>query len=134
MYSGHGTRDSGLLLMKRSHSYKRADRVSELVRHEISTILLRDVKDPRIETVTVTRVKITDDLRSARVYFGVLNKTTQVEEIESALQQASSFIHKLMARRLRLKNTPKLVFEFDRNLDYSYRISEILQSIGDEEE
>ncbi len=120
--------------MKRSHSYKRADRVSELVRHEISTILLRDVKDPRIETVTVTRVKITDDLRSARVYFGVLNKTTQVEEIESALQQASSFIHKLMARRLRLKNTPKLVFKFDRNLDYSSRISEILQSISDEEE
>lgn len=120
--------------MKRSHSYKRADRVSELVRHEISEILLRDVKDPRIETVTVTRVKITDDLRSARVYFGVLDKTAQVEKIEAALGQASSFVHKLLARRLRLKNTPKLVFEFDKNLDYSFHISEILKSLGNEEE
>ncbi len=119
--------------MKRTFSYKRSDRVSELVRHEISDILLKDIKDPRMETVTVTRVKVSDDLRSAKVLFGVMDKTAEVEDIREALQQAGNFMHKLLARRLRLKNTPKLIFEFDRNLDYSFHISSILDTIREDE-
>lgn len=119
--------------MKRTYSYKRSDRVSELVRQEIADILLKDIKDPRMETVTVTRVKVSNDLRSAKVLFGVMDKTAEVEEIRESLQLAGNFMHKLLARRLRLKNTPKLLFEFDRNLDYSFHISNILDTINKEE-
>ncbi len=117
--------------MRRSQNYKRADRVGELIRHEVADILLKEIKDPRIGSVTLTRVKITDDLRSARVYFGVLDRTTHVEEIEKGLEAAGSYVHRLLVKRLRLKTVPRLSFHFDRNLDYSFHISGILKNLDE---
>ena len=118
--------------MSRSFDYKRADRVGELLKHELSEILLKEAKDPGIGEVTITRVKVSDDLRSAQVYFGVLDRTTMVEQVETGLQRASSFMHRLLGKRLRLKHVPRLTFIFDRNLDYSVRISKILSEIDEE--
>jgi ribosome-binding factor A len=118
--------------MTRSFDYKRADRVSELLKHELSEIILREAKDPGIGEVTITNVKVSDDLRSALVYFGVLDRTTEVSRVEEGLQRASSYIHRLLGKRLRLKFVPKLTFVFDRNLDYSFRISKILNEIDQE--
>ncbi|UCG38761.1 MAG: 30S ribosome-binding factor RbfA [bacterium] len=118
--------------MPRSFEYKRADRVSELLKHEISEILFREAKDPGIGEVTVTRVKVSDDLKSAVVYYGVLNRTTEVQQVAEGLHRASSYIHRLLGKRLRLKYIPKLTFVFDRNIDYSFRISEILREIDEE--
>ena len=120
--------------MKRSPDYKRADRVGELIRQEVSNILLKEVKDPRIGFVTLTRVKVTDDMRSAQVYFGVLDRTAHVEEIEKGLEAAESFVHRLLVKRLRIKTVPRLNFHFDRNLDYSFHISEILKDLEEKEE
>ena len=120
--------------MTRTFDYKRADRVSELLKHELSQILLREAKDPDIGEVTITSIKVSDDLRSARGYFGVLDRTGEVERIEEGLQRASSYMHRLLGKRLRLKNIPRLTFVFDRNLDYSFRITEILSEIEKEED
>ena len=110
-------------------NYKRSDRVSELIRHEVAEIIFRETKDPRIGTVTVTRVKVSDDLRLAKVYFGVLDRTAQVEEVEKGLERASSYIHKLLVKRLRLKVVPRLTFHYDKNIDYSFHISKILKGL-----
>jgi ribosome-binding factor A len=118
--------------MSRSFDYKRADRVSELLKHELSEIILREAKDPGIGEVTITRVRVSDDLRSAQVYFGVLDRTTEASRAEESLQRASSYIHRLLGKRLRLKFIPRLTFIFDRNLDYSFRISKILNEIDQE--
>lgn len=118
--------------MPRYSDYKRADRVGELVKHEISDILRKEAKDPGIGEVTITRVKVSDDLRSAQVYFGVLDRTAEIEQVEEGLQRASGYIHRLLGKRLRLKYIPKPIFIFDRNLDYSFRISEILREIDKE--
>ncbi len=120
--------------MRKQLDYKRADRVGELIKHEMSEILLREAKDPRIESVTITRVQLTDDLRSARIYFGVLDRTAQIDEVEEGLEKASSFIHSLLVKRLRLKFIPRMTFHFDRNLDYSFHISRILDDLDVEED
>ncbi|GBE15913.1 ribosome-binding factor A [bacterium BMS3Abin14] len=120
--------------MRRSLNYKRADRVAELIRHEMADILLKEIKDPRVGSVTLTSVKVTDDLRSARVYFGVLDRTTHIEEIENGLEAAAGYFHRLLLKRLRLKTVPHLTFHFDQNLDYSFHISEILKDLEEGEE
>ncbi|UCF30076.1 MAG: 30S ribosome-binding factor RbfA [bacterium] len=119
--------------MSRSQEYRRADRVGELIRQELAEILLKEVKDPRVGTVTITRVKVTDDLRQAKVYFGVLDRTTQVEEVAQGLEKATGHIHRLLGKRLRMRIIPRLSFSFDRNLDYSFHISRILRDIEADE-
>ena len=118
--------------MSRSFDYKRADRVSELLKHELSEIILKEAKDPGIGEVTITRIKVSDDLRAAMVYFGVLDRTTEADQVAEGLQRASSYMHRLLGKRLRLKHIPKLTFVFDRNLDYSFKISKILSEIDEE--
>jgi ribosome-binding factor A len=118
--------------MPRYSDYKRADRVGELVKKEISDILRKEAKDPGIGEITITKVKVSDDLRSAHVYFGVLDRTSEIEKVEEGLRRASGYIHRLLGKRLRLKYIPKPIFIFDRNLDYSFRISEILKEIDEE--
>ncbi|MBN2720257.1 MAG: 30S ribosome-binding factor RbfA [Proteobacteria bacterium] len=119
--------------MPRSHDYKRSDRVGELVMHEISDILRKEAKDPSIGEITIMRVKVSDDLKFAQVYFGVLDRTAEIEKIEEGLQRATGYIHRLLGKRLRLKHVPRPVFIYDRNIDYSFRISEILKEIGEED-
>jgi len=119
--------------MARIHDYRRADRVAELVRSEVSQILLREAKDPAIGTVTLTRVKVSDDLRSAVVYYGVLDRTAEVEEIQQGLDRAIGYIHGLLGKRLRLRFTPRLTFIFDKNLDYSFHIDKILKDLDEED-
>jgi ribosome-binding factor A len=120
--------------MPRSTDFKRADRVAELVRSELSQILLRDVKDPSLSTVTVTRVKVTDDLRMARVHYGVLNRTSEVEDIQQGLERAVGYIHTLLGKRLKMRFIPKLTFIFDKNLDYSFHIGKIIEDLDIPEE
>ena len=118
--------------MPRYSDYKRADRVGELVKKEISDILRKEAKDPGIGEITITKVNVSDDLRSATVYFGVLDRTAEVDRVEEGLRRASGYIHRLLGKRLRLKHIPRPTFVFDRNLDYSLRISEILKEIDEE--
>ena len=75
--------------MSRPFDYKRADRVSELLKHEISQIVLREVKDPAVGEVTITRVQVTDDLKLATVSFGVLDRIDEAEQVTASLQRAA---------------------------------------------
>ena len=118
--------------MSRKFDYKRADRVSELLKHEISEIIRKEAKDPSIGEVASTQVKVSDDLRSALVYFGVLDRTAEADQVQEGLQRASSYIHRLLGKRLRLRFVPKLTFVFDKNLDYSFKIAKILSEINEE--
>lgn len=115
--------------MPRSADYKRADRVAELVRSEVCQILLREAKDPALAKVTITRVKVADDLRTAKVHYGVLDRTDEVEEIQKGLERAAGYIHTLLGKRLKMRFTPRLTFHFDRNLDYSFHIGKLLDDL-----
>jgi ribosome-binding factor A len=116
------------------NSFKRADRVADLIRTEISDLLLKQVRDPRIGAVTITGVKVTDDLRTARIFFVELGKDQCSEEVRAGLGKAAGFLRRELGRRIRLRSVPELLFSYDPSFAYGDRIERLLSEIHREEE
>lgn len=114
---------------------RRSDRVGDLIRAELSDLLLREVKDPRVKLASVTEVDVTSDLRRAVVKVSVLGgeEEQRLETVE-ALRHARGFLRTELAHRLRLRVTPELQFELDRGAEHSQRISEILENLNGRDE
>ena len=111
----------------------RMERVQELMKQEISKIILEDVKDPRVGFVTVTRVHVTNDLRSARVFVSLLGGDEQMADCWRGLNRSLGFIRREVGRRVRLRYTPELSLEIDDSMAYSAHIQELLLGIQREE-
>ncbi|MEE9912185.1 MAG: 30S ribosome-binding factor RbfA [Deltaproteobacteria bacterium] len=115
-------------------NFKRADRVGELIMAEMSDILLKVVKDPRLHAVTITAVKVTDDLRNARIFFVELGKDELNEEIQEGLSKAKGFVRRELGRRLQLRFVPDIHFVHDKSFGYGNRIEKLLAEIAQQEE
>ena len=109
-------------------TYKRSQRVGDLLRREIADIIMRRVKDPRIGFVTVTGVDITDDLKIAKVFVSCLKDEEKDTTLE-ILNAAKSFIRSEVARRIRIKVIPTLEFRVDESMGYGDRIDKLLREI-----
>ncbi|MCM8770752.1 MAG: 30S ribosome-binding factor RbfA [Candidatus Omnitrophica bacterium] len=107
----------------------RVERVSQILKEEISNILHDEIKDPRLGFITVTRVELTNDLRQAKVFFSVLGSETEQKDTKQALESSGGFIRRLIAQRLNLRFTPEIVFKLDRSAEYSIQIQEALNKI-----
>src|SRR3989454_12545048 len=108
----------------------RADQVGEQVREEIMSIIQRDLKDPRIGFVSITAVRMSPDLRSARVRVSVLGDESQQRDSLSGLRSATGLIRRQLGRRLQnLKFSPELRFEIDPSIEYSIHIAELLKEV-----
>jgi len=112
----------------KEHSH-RPERVADLLRQELSQLLEREVKDPRVGFVTITRVGVTRDLQTARIGVTVLGDANQVEQSLAGLAAAQGFLRHQLARRLGLRHTPALLFELDERLESEQRIEELLRQI-----
>ena len=104
----------------------RPDRVGEEIRHELASLLSREVHDPGIGFVTLTRVKVSPDLQLARVFYTMLGDDAQRRETEKALGRATPFLRRQIGARIRLRRVPELRFEFDRSVENQDRIEKIL--------
>ena len=102
------------------------------MKQEISSIILRELKDPRIGFVTVTSVECTGDLREAKVYVSLMGSDQQVKDCWQGLQSSLGFIRREIGKRIRLRFTPEISFVVDKSLDYSAHIQELLLKIQDE--
>jgi len=115
-------------------NYPRSARVAELIQSELARMLLRDVKDPRLENVVITRVDLTNDLREAVVYFRRFGEgrgsETEVAEGFEGLERASGFLQGKLGNRLRLKHTPRLKFCVERDLGGGGRIDQLVNELG----
>jgi ribosome-binding factor A len=108
----------------------RADQVGEQVREEIMSIIRRDLKDPRIGFVSITAVRMSPDLRQARVRVSVLGSTDDQKASIRGLVSAKGLIRHELGRRLQnLKFSPELRFELDSSIEYSVHISELLKEV-----
>jgi ribosome-binding factor A len=105
---------------------RRNERVAEEIREEVAQIIGRELKDPRIGFVTVTRVALTPDLRTAHVNVGVLGDALQHEKTLTGLRQAAGFVRRELGRRIRMRHTPELVFHYDEGLDATDRVAALL--------
>lgn len=108
----------------------RANRVAEQMKKELGDILTRKVKDPRVGFVTVTDVEVTGDLQQATIYISVLGDEKQKKDTLLGLSQAKGFIRSEIGKRIRLRKTPEIAFEFDEALDYGNRIETILRDLN----
>lgn len=115
-------------------SFKRATRVADLIMADISNILLREIGDPRIKSVTITGVKLTDDLRFARVFFVEMGKDTCDPRTKTALQNATGFLKRELGKRLKLRYVPDIIFVCDESFAYGSRIDKLLAEIRTAEE
>ncbi len=114
-------------------NFKRVNRVGDLIKTEISDILLKDVRDLRIRHVTITDVKMTDDLRLARIFFVPLGEVTCSDEIMEGLRNASKFFRRELGKRLRLRYVPGITFIYDKSFEYGDRIDRLLAKIEGKE-
>lgn len=114
-------------------SQLRVEKVQELMKQEISQIVQRELKDPRIGFVTVTSVECTGDLREAKIYVSIMGSEQQVKDSWTGLNRGLGFIRREIGKRIRLRFTPELTFELDKSLDYSAHIQELLLKIKAEE-
>ena len=96
---------------------------------EISYILMQEVKDENIKFVTITDVKVTNDLSFAKVYFTVLNEEYKKETLK-ALNQASGFIRKKLCDRIDIRHMPELEFVFDESIEYGQNIEKIIEDLN----
>lgn len=112
----------------------RANRVAEQMKQELSDIISRRLKDPRVGFVTITDVDVTGDLQQAKVYFTVLGDEEKKATTKEALEKASGFIRSEIGSRIRLRKTPEIFFEFDESIDYGNRIEKLLSDLNKDEQ
>lgn len=107
---------------------RRLERVAHLVQAELGRLLLEEAKDPRVREVAITAVRMTADLRLARVYFRTLAPDADPEPARRALERAGPFLRGAVGRALGMRNTPELRFEYDETLDTARRLDSLLAS------
>jgi len=110
------------------HPYKRSARLGLLIKEEVADIILRKVKDPRLGFVTVTDVKMTEDLKIARVFISVMKEEQEGLSLE-IISSAKGMIRAELSKRIRVKFIPTLEFMIDQSIETGSRIDELLREI-----
>lgn len=114
-------------------SQVRANRVAEQMKKELGDIIGRKLKDPRVGFITVTDVAVTGDLQLATVYITSLGNEREKQETLKGLEKAKGFIRSEIAKRIRLRITPELSFEFDASTEYGNKIDQLLRQLHESE-
>ncbi|MFC5712106.1 30S ribosome-binding factor RbfA [Thalassorhabdus alkalitolerans] len=107
----------------------RAHRVGEQMKKELADIFTREIKDPRVQFVTVTGVDVTGDLQQAKVFITVLGDEEEKAKTVKALQDAKGFIRSEVGQRIQLRKTPDISFEIDESIEYGNRIEQLLKEV-----
>lgn len=108
---------------------RRTKQVGEMLREELSDIIRREVKDPRIGFMSITSVEVPPDLRSAQVFVSVLGTDKERDDTLDALRSAARFIRFHLKPRLRMRQIPELEFRDDRSMEYAQQITATLREI-----
>ena len=109
---------------------RRGARLAEEIREEVARIIGGGMKDPRLGFVTVTRVSLTADLRTARVLISILGDPKERAKSLGILRRASGFVRRELGQRLNIRHTPEVVFVHDEGLDNSERVARLLDEVA----
>lgn len=100
-----------------------------MLQKEISELLVRKVKDPRLELVTITGVKISPDLKLARIYFSRFGTTEDLKKVMEGLESSAGFLRRELGQRMKLRHVPELIFTHDTSFEYGDRIESLLKEV-----
>lgn len=112
----------------------RQKRVGQLLRQEISDMILREIKDPRVAFVSVTSVDLTADLRRAKVHVSVLGSESKRKSSIAGLRSAAGYIRRELGHRLRLKYVPEISIVYDDSIEEGSRILALIDSVAPKED
>ena len=98
-----------------SQDFKRSDRIADLIKVEISKVLSHEVKDPRVQGITVLNVLLTPDMKKADIFISNSNSFNEIdpEEVKIGLEKAKGFIRRKLSRNLSLRRTPEIFFKIE---------------------
>ena len=117
--------------MAAPHFHK--ERLSELMHREISAVIARELRDPRIPSIlTITGIQLGADLRNATVFFSVFNDEFSKNDVTKALNKAAPYIQRLVASRITIKHFPRLYFKHDDSLKHTQHINGLFEEIKDD--
>jgi len=116
-------------------TFKRSDRVGSLIQKNVADILMKGIKDPRLETTVITGVKMSDDLKYARIYFSISGGGSEgkKKEVSEGFRSARGYIKRTLASQLGLRYMPELQFSYDDSLDYGSHIDKLLREVQETE-
>jgi ribosome-binding factor A len=114
---------------------KRVDRVADLLRQEVADLVLRRVKDPRVQRVTITGVDVSPDLQHAKIFFCVMGNPSDEEKknVAEGLTKARGFMRQELGKRLHMRYLPQLHFHYDNSFDYGDKIERLLKDLHQDE-
>ena len=104
----------------------RTEKISELIKKEISIIFLQKINDPALGMLTITDVKVTPDVKIAKIYISVLNKEKRADTL-SKIESINGYIRSELAHRIKLRFVPELKFFIDETLDYVEKIESLIK-------
>ena len=113
--------------MKRQRSSGRPQKLGDLIQRELSELLQRELRDPRVGMITLTGVDVSPDISHAKVFFTTLSKE-HVAEATQGLRRAAGFLRSQLAKRIKLYTTPELRFEYDESVERGDRLSRLIDS------
>ena len=112
--------------------FYRPDRVADQILRDASEILQREIKDRKLGFVTFSRVDVSKDLKYAKIYYTILGSEEEIRNSKNALKRSRPFIQSRIGQRLGLRHTPEIKFIFDKGIEHSLRINELIRKIQNE--
>ena len=110
----------------------RAEKVSDLLKEEISLIIINQIKDPRLQNINITAVKVSEDIGIATVFYSIIGESIHKSESkidEKILKKFSGMIRSNLAKKIKIRRIPKIIFRFDESIEYSENIEKLLRNL-----
>ena len=110
----------------------RAEKVSDLLKKEISLIITNEIKDPRLQNINITAVKVSDDIGIATVFYSIIGESIHKSDSkidDRILKKFSGMIRSNLAKKIKIRRIPKIIFKFDESIEYSENIEKLLRNL-----
>ena len=110
----------------------RAEKISDLLKKEISLIVTNEIKDPRLQNINITAVKVSDDIGIATVFYSIIGESIHKSDSkidDRILKKFSGMIRSNLAKKIKIRRIPKIIFRFDESIEYSENIEKLLRNL-----
>ena len=114
-------------------NYKRSDRVAALIKEEISQIILQELHDTKFGFITITKVRVSDDIRHAKIFFSVLGNDDEKNKVKETLDRLKGHIRGEIGHRIKIRFVPTIEFFYDDSAEYAEHIELLLNKIKQED-
>lgn len=117
--------------MKGRFSYPRSSRIADLIKEEVAALFIYSVSDPRVQgVVTITDVKVTDDLKTAKIFY-VCPKGTELEAVKKGLESVKGWVRREISKKVNMRYTPEIEFNYDDVFESGMNLDDIFRKLKD---